>query len=318
MTPLRRKNRFALGETIVSLNLLTIAMFLRRRFHPLNYACISRQSMPSTLMKSMNDPRRRDPTRYSTGNCESRSCSLLVSRGGRMLRNFFNSSRFSPVKHETAKIGHMLLSTNMFAAFKRSSSLFTTNASSWLDPLPCFRRYVKQPMVCWILVFEQRSILLITTKTGTFKVIAYEKCSRVVSTRCECSERKLDARSEVNLPTLEGASTQSMAKSAAWAERPNSVVFMYLVWPARSLKVMTRNRKDARLAVTRADWLTFRRAMADFIDGSTATVIHCLQDQCRMKRRSWWGTHVSKIIESENLLSDGRCSSTLNLMQMSE
>jgi hypothetical protein len=58
---------------------------------------------------------------------------------------------------------------------------------------------------------EHKSILLITTNTGTSNVLAYEKCSRVVST------------------TLDGASTHSMAKSAACAARPNKVVFIYFV-----------------------------------------------------------------------------------------
>ena len=124
-------------------------------------------------------------TRYSTGNCESRSCSLLLNLGGKILRNFFNKSTLSPVTHDTANIGQMRFSTNIFAALTRSSSFSRTYGSCFIEGFPCFNKYVRHPIVCWILVLEHRSILLITTRTGTSNVIAYEKCSRVVSTKEE-------------------------------------------------------------------------------------------------------------------------------------
>lgn len=100
-----------------------------------------------------------------------------------MLRNFFNRSIFSPVTHDTANIGHILFSTNISAALARSSSFVTTYGCRCEELFPCLNKYVKQVIVCCMVVLEHKSILLITTKTGTSNVLAYEKCSRVVLTK---------------------------------------------------------------------------------------------------------------------------------------
>lgn len=99
-----------------------------------------------------------------------------------MFRNSRTRSRDWPVTFETWKTGQMRWEMNCVAVEMQSARLLTKIGI--LRAPGDLRILVSCVIVCWRIWGGQMSILVITTRTGTFKARAMPRCSLTDVSKC--------------------------------------------------------------------------------------------------------------------------------------